>query len=235
MDVLWFRLSRSEVDPVGGFGRFSRGCLIVLIDRGSYFQVGFVIRKGSYARLREQGIEAFRERLGTQLPFLADRVAELGSFDDVRLLDVQLGRLRRWATDGLLLIGDAAHAMSPVGGVGINLAIQDAVATARLLAPALQAGTVSRSDLRAVQRRRWLPTVLTQTAQQVAHRLVVARAVEEQPEPRPAARRPLLIAVLDRLPALRAVPAYFVSIGVRPEEPPPAAVRRNASSEARPV
>ena len=227
IDVLWFRLRRDDGDPVGGFGRFSRGCLLVLIDRGDYFQVGFVIRKGSYARLREQGIAAFRERLVAQLPWLADRVGELGSFDDVRLLDVQLGRLRRWRASGLLLIGDAAHAMSPVGGVGINLAIQDAVATARLLAPALRAGAPTDAGLRAVQRRRWLPTVLTQTAQQVAHRLVIAPAVEQQPEPRTGARTPLLMAVLDRLPALRAVPAYFVSIGIRPERPP-AAARRSA-------
>ena len=138
MDVLWFRLPRVETDPVGVVGRVSRSNLLIMIDRGDYFQIGFVIRKGSVAVLHDQGIEAFRHRLRDLVPWLGDRAERLHSFDEIKLLTVELSRLPRWYRDGLLCIGDAAHAMSPVGGVGINLAVQDAVATGRILAEPLR-------------------------------------------------------------------------------------------------
>jgi len=182
MDVWWFRLPRHEDDPPGGVGRFTRGHFCVLIDRGDYWQCAYLIRKGSDAALRAAGIEELRRRFATLLPWLADRIDHLRSWDDVRLLDVRLERLRRWHRDGLLLIGDAAHAMSPVGGVGINLAVQDAVAAARVLAPALASGgIVPRSVLRKVQRRRWWPTVLVQGFQRLAHRVVLGQALRTAP------------------------------------------------------
>jgi 2-polyprenyl-6-methoxyphenol hydroxylase-like FAD-dependent oxidoreductase len=182
MDVWWFRLPRHADDPPGGVGRFTRGHFCVLIDRGDYWQCAYLIRKGSDATLRAAGIEELRRRFGALLPWLADRVDQLQSWDDVRLLDVRLERLRRWYRDGLLLIGDAAHAMSPVGGVGINLAVQDAVAAARVLAPALASGgIVPRSVLRRVQRRRWWPTVLIQGFQRLAHRVVLGQALRPAP------------------------------------------------------
>jgi len=182
MDVWWFRLPRHEDDPPGGVGRFTRGHFCVLIDRGDYWQCAYLIRKGSDAALRAAGIEELRRRFATLLPWMADRVDHLRSWDDVRLLDVRLERLRRWHRDGLLLIGDAAHAMSPVGGVGINLAVQDAVAAARVLAPALASGgIVPRSVLRKVQRRRWWPTVLVQGFQRLAHRVVLGQALRTAP------------------------------------------------------
>ena len=182
MDVWWFRLPRRDDDPPGGVGRFTRGHFCVLIDRGDYWQCAYLIRKGSDAALRAAGIEELRRRFATLLPWLGDRVDSLRSWDDVRLLDVRLERLRRWDRDGLLLIGDAAHAMSPVGGVGINLAVQDAVAAARVLGPALASGgIVPRSVLRRVQRRRWWPTVLVQGFQRLAHRVVLGQALRNAP------------------------------------------------------
>jgi 2-polyprenyl-6-methoxyphenol hydroxylase-like FAD-dependent oxidoreductase len=174
MDVWWFRLPRRDDDPPGGVGRFTRGHFCVLIDRGDYWQCAYLIRKGSDATLRAAGIEELQRRFAALLPWLADRVDQLQSWDDVRLLDVRLERLRRWDRDGLLLIGDAAHAMSPVGGVGINLAVQDAVAAARILAPALRAdGSVPVPVLRRVQLRRWWPTALIQAGQRLAHRRIL--------------------------------------------------------------
>ncbi len=174
MDVWWFRLPRHADDPAGGVGRVGNGEFMVMIDRGSYWQCAYLIRKGSDVRLRAEGIDGFRARLTALQPWIADRVDALASFDDVKLLDVRLDRLRRWYADGLLLIGDAAHAMSPVGGVGINLAVQDAVAAARILAPALRAGgPVPVTVLRRVQLRRWWPTALIQAGQRLAHRRIL--------------------------------------------------------------
>nr|MBA3908016.1 FAD-dependent oxidoreductase [Pseudonocardiales bacterium] len=183
MDVWWFRLPRHEDDPPGGVGRFSTGHFCVMIDRGDYWQCAYLIRKGSDAVLRAAGIEELRRRFAALLPWMADRVDQLKSWDDVSLLDVRLDRLRRWDLDGLLLIGDAAHAMSPVGGVGINLAVQDAVAAARVLGPALASGgIVPRSVLRKVQQRRWWPTALIQGLQRLAHRVVLGRALADAPD-----------------------------------------------------
>ena len=163
----------------------------MLIDRGDYWQCAYLIRKGSDAALRAAGIEELRRRFATLLPWLGDRVDSLRSWDDVRLLDVRLERLRRWDRDGLLLIGDAAHAMSPVGGVGINLAVQDAVAAARVLGPALASGgIVPRSVLRRVQRRRWWPTVLVQGFQRLAHRVVLGQALRNAPGAGPTGAPP---------------------------------------------
>jgi 2-polyprenyl-6-methoxyphenol hydroxylase-like FAD-dependent oxidoreductase len=220
MDVLWFRLSRVETDPVGVVGRVSRSKLLIMIDRGDYFQIGFVIRKGSVAALRDQGIEAFRHQLRDIVPWLGDRVERLQSFDEIRLLTVELSRLPRWYRDGLLCIGDAAHAMSPVGGIGINLAVQDAVAAGRVLAEPLRRGAVATRSLRKIQLRRWAPTVLTQTLQRVAHRFVVAtRIADEEAASRPTTA-PLPLRLLQRFPVLQTVPGYFVAIGLLPEHAP---------------
>ena len=220
MDVLWFRLSRVETDPVGVVGRVSRSKLLIMIDRGDYFQIGFVIRKGSVTALRDQGIEAFRHQLRDIVPWLGDRVERLQSFDEIRLLTVELSRLPRWYRDGLLCIGDAAHAMSPVGGIGINLAVQDAVAAGRVLAEPLRRGAVATRSLRKIQLRRWAPTVLTQTFQRVAHRFVVAtRIADEEAASRPTTA-PLPLRLLQRFPVLQTVPGYFVAIGLLPEHAP---------------
>lgn len=220
MDVLWFRLPRHPGDPEGGIGRLSRGTFLVLIDRGEYFQVGMLIKKGSYQTLRDIGIESFRLRLARSLPWLETRVSALSSFDDVRLLNVGLNRLQRWYGDGVLCIGDAAHAMSPVGGVGINLAIQDAVAAARVLVPALRAGSVTSETLRKVQRRRWLPTVVTQTFQRIAHRFVVAAQIAAGEVSPPSTTAPAAVRLLQRFPVLQGLPATLVGIGALPEHAP---------------
>ncbi|MBC8093899.1 MAG: FAD-dependent oxidoreductase [Pseudonocardia sp.] len=243
MDIWWFRLPRHDSDPAGGVGRFSTGHFCVMIDRGDYWQCGYLIRKGSDTEMRSAGIAAFRERIAGLLPWLAGRMNALASFDDVKLLDVRLERLRRWDLDGLLLIGDAAHAMSPVGGVGINLAVADAVATARLLAPALRSGgIVPRSMLRRVQRRRWWPTALIQGAQRFAHKAILRPTVGATPPPvpqvgmfdhdepglftpAPRAGLPFPLRMLQRFPALQAIPAYLVAIGPLPEHAPPWARR----------
>ena len=220
MDVLWFRLPRAEADPVGVVGRVSRSKLLIMIDRGDYFQIGFVIRKGSVTALRDQGIEAFRHQLRDIVPWLGDRVERLQSFDEIRLLTVELSRLPRWYRDGLLCIGDAAHAMSPVGGIGINLAVQDAVAAGRVLAEPLRRGAVATRSLRKIQLRRWAPTMLTQTLQRVAHRFVVAtRIADEEAASRPTTA-PLPLRLLQRFPVLQTVPGYFVAIGLLPEHAP---------------
>ncbi|MFB9908005.1 FAD-dependent oxidoreductase [Allokutzneria oryzae] len=224
MDVWWFRLPRHEGDPSGGLGRFGQGQAAVLIDRGDYFQTAYLIKKGSDATVRAEGVEAFRERVVNMVPWLADRIDAVESLDDVKLLDVRLERLTRWHTDGLLCIGDAAHAMSPVGGVGINLAVQDAVAAARLLAGPLYRGTLTTKDLARVQRRRWLPTALTQSAQRLIHKQVLGKTLNGE---RPAMTRvPRPIRILQRFPWLQVIPATAVGLGVLPEHAPEFARRR---------
>lgn len=237
MDVLWFRLPRLATDPQGVVGRISRSNLLIMIDRGDYYQIGFVIRKGSIATLRDHGIAAFRRRLTDVVPWLGDRVELLESFDDIRLLNVVLSRLSRWYRDGVLCIGDAAHAMSPVGGVGINLAVQDAVAAGRILAQSLKIGRVATSSLRAVQRRRWLPTVLTQGFQRVAHRLVVVASIaDDDAGPRPTTA-PALLRLMQRWPLLQTIPGYFLGIGLLPEHAPEFARPRSVAANygSRPV
>ena len=194
---------------------------MIMIDREDYFQIGLVIRKGSIATLRDRGIEMFRQRLRDIAPWLGDRVELLESFDDIRLLNVVLSRMSKWYRDGLLCIGDAAHAMSPVGGVGVNLAVQDAVAAGRILAPSLRTGPVQTASLRAVQLRRWLPTVLTQAFQRLAHRVVVERSIaDDEADLRPTTAAPAPLRLIQRFPVLQAIPGYFVGIGLLPEHAP---------------
>jgi 2-polyprenyl-6-methoxyphenol hydroxylase-like FAD-dependent oxidoreductase len=229
MDVLWFRLPRLATDPEGVVGRISRSSLMIMIDRGDYFQIGVVIKKGTIARLRNEGIEAFRQRLRDVAPWLGDRVELLPSFDDIRLLNVMLSRLPRWYREGLLCIGDAAHAMSPAGGVGINLAVQDAVAAGRILAPLLRTGRVTTASLRAVQRRRWLPTVITQAFQRLAHRVIVETRIAGGETGQPTTA-PAVLRLMQRFPALQAIPGYLLGIGLLPEHAPVFACRANRSS-----
>jgi 2-polyprenyl-6-methoxyphenol hydroxylase-like FAD-dependent oxidoreductase len=220
MDVWWFRLPRTESDPIkGGAGRFSAGSGLVLIPRGEYFQCAFLIRKGTDEKVRAEGVEKFRDRVVTLVPWLADRVEHLTTLDDVKLLDVKLDRLRRWHVDGLLCIGDAAHAMSPVGGVGINLAVQDAVAAAALLAKPLRQGTVRGATLAKVRNRRLLPTVVVQTMQRLVHRLFLGRKLNST-ETVSSTGTPFMLKVAQRLTFLQAVPAYLVAVGPRPEHAP---------------
>ncbi len=216
-DVLWFRVSRRQDDGTSSFGRISRGRLLALIDRGDYWQIAFVIPKGEADRMRAAGVDAFRRTVAGLVPFLSERVGEIRDWEDVRLLSVQVNRLRRWWRPGLLCIGDAAHAMSPMGGVGINLAIQDAVAAARLLAEPLRQRRVTSGHLARVQLRRMLPTVVTQAFQRVAQRRFVAPLLAGSRVPtRPA----LVLRLLARVPALQVVPAYLIGIGIRPEHAP---------------
>jgi 2-polyprenyl-6-methoxyphenol hydroxylase-like FAD-dependent oxidoreductase len=232
MDVWWFRLPRQAAeDPAGAVFRIGNGRAIVLIDRGDYWQCAFLIGKGSDERMRAQGIETLHRAVAGLLPWLAPRVSAVRSWDDVKLLQVRLDRLRRWFTGGLLCIGDAAHAMSPVGGVGINLAVQDAVAAARILYEPLRRGRVRRWTLARVQLRRWLPTALTQAVQRLAHRVVIVRTLSGRADARRAAARPpLLIRLLQRFPALQGVPARAVAIGVLPEHAPAPARRPGVSA-----
>jgi 2-polyprenyl-6-methoxyphenol hydroxylase-like FAD-dependent oxidoreductase len=233
MDVLWFRLPRLVTDPEGVGGRISRSTLMIMIDRGDYFQIGLVIRKGSIATLRDRGIEMFRQRLRDTAPWLGDRVELLESFDDIRLLNVVLSRMSKWYRDGLLCIGDAAHAMSPVGGVGINLAVQDAVAAGRILASSLRTGPVPTASLRAVQLRRWLPTVLTQAFQRLAHRVVVETSIaDDEADPRPTTTAPAPLRLIQRFPVLQAIPGYFLGIGLLPEHAPEFARRSLPAARA---
>jgi 2-polyprenyl-6-methoxyphenol hydroxylase-like FAD-dependent oxidoreductase len=250
MDVWWFRLPRNDDDPAGGVGRVSGGHFMVMIDRGDYWQCAYLIGKGSDVQMRADGIGAFRQRIADLVPWAADRVSALASFDDVKLLDVQLNRLRRWYADGLLLIGDAAHAMSPVGGVGINLAVADAVATARLLAPALRSGGIAGPDLlRRVQLRRWLPTALIQGGQRLAHRMIFRiRSAAPTAPPRADAHAkvgmldaadaadgsalPLPLRLVNRFPVLQGVPARLVAIGPLPEHAPDWARRPSTPAKA---
>jgi 2-polyprenyl-6-methoxyphenol hydroxylase-like FAD-dependent oxidoreductase len=218
MDVWWFRLPRRSDDPEDFNGVFQSGRACIAIDRGDYYQIAYVIPKGTDAAMREVGVQALRDQVSQLMPWLADRVAEIASLDDVKLLDVQVNRLRRWYTDGLLLIGDAAHAMSPIGGVGINLAVADAVATAAALAEPLRAGQLSTSRLARVQARRWLPTAIVQAVQRFVQNRVIATAItadlDQPPEP------PLPVRMLSRVPALSAIAAYGVAIGPLPEHAP---------------
>jgi 2-polyprenyl-6-methoxyphenol hydroxylase-like FAD-dependent oxidoreductase len=220
MDVLWFRIQRRTGDPESAFGRLVPGHFMVMIDRGDYWQAGYVIAKGGADAIRAAGIEEFRQEVAETAPFLADRVQQLTSSDDISLLTVQVNRLRRWWAPGLLFIGDAAHAMSPVGGVGINLAIQDAVAAARILAPSLRSGPSSPFALARVQLRRILPTWLTQLGQRAIQERVIRQVVAGSG----GRDAPRLLRLLDRVPVLQVVPAWLIGRGVMPERPPAPAV-----------
>jgi 2-polyprenyl-6-methoxyphenol hydroxylase-like FAD-dependent oxidoreductase len=207
MDVLWFRVSRDASDPEGAFAQFTPGHLLAFINRRSYWQIAYLVPKGSDARVRAAGLEAFRRSIAELVPELAGRVGEIRTWDDVKLLSVQVNRLRRWYRPGLLLIGDAAHAMSPVGGVGINLAIQDAVTAANVLGPALRGGSPSIWHLARVQVRRQIPTLVVQRLQVIAQRQVIAPTLRRRPS--------RLVAALGRLVRVPGVSAMLPRLAGR--------------------
>jgi 2-polyprenyl-6-methoxyphenol hydroxylase-like FAD-dependent oxidoreductase len=214
MDVLWLTLSRRPGDPHQALGRFRDGRILVQLDRGQYWQCAYVIKKGGFADLKERGLAQFRAELARVAPLFADRVDEIRSWDQVRLLTVAVDRLERWHRPGLLLIGDAAHAMSPVGGVGINLAIQDAVAAANILAPWMNAhpGPVDAAPLERIERRRRWPTRMTQRMQVLIQNRVIGRVLAGG-----GTKLPLPLKLLQRFPMLRRFPARLVGLGFRPE------------------
>jgi 2-polyprenyl-6-methoxyphenol hydroxylase-like FAD-dependent oxidoreductase len=213
MDVLWMRLSRRPSDGGQTFGHIDRGKILVLLNREDYWQCAFVIPKGAADEVRQRGLPAFRQEISSLAPFLSDRVDELRDWKDISLLTVAVDRLTKWSRPGLLCIGDAAHAMSPIGGVGINLAIQDAVAAANILGPALRQGTPSDRDLGAVQRRRMFPTRATQRLQLIVQNNIIRRVL--------ASTKPLTLPwffkLFQRFPYLRRIPARLVGVGFRPE------------------
>ncbi len=213
MDVLWFRLSRQAGEPDEPVACFERGRIFIMLYRGEYWQCGYVIPKGGIDEIQAQGLDAFRERVAAVAPYGHDRVGELATWDEIKLLTVHVDRLAQWYRPGLLCIGDAAHAMSPVGGVGINLALQDAVAAANVLAAPLSEGRAPVERLRQVQRRRELPTRVIQWFQVMVQRRVIARILGGTAPMRP----PLLLRLLARFAVLRRIPARLIGIGVRPE------------------
>jgi 2-polyprenyl-6-methoxyphenol hydroxylase-like FAD-dependent oxidoreductase len=225
-DVWWFRLPHKGAAQFTLLPRIGHAKAVIAIPRKGYFQIAYLGPKGTDAELRARGIEAFRRDVGELVPEAADSVDALKSMDDVKHLDVRVNRLHRWHTDGLLCIGDAAHAMSPVGGVGINLAVQDAVAAATLLAEPLRQHRVTGRDLAAVRRRRALPTAVTQTVQRVLHRQLLGRILRGEDPTQSAA----LLGLVGRLPWLSVVPAYFIGVGMRPEHAPAFARRGSVGS-----
>jgi 2-polyprenyl-6-methoxyphenol hydroxylase-like FAD-dependent oxidoreductase len=213
MDVLWMRLSRRPTDPGQTLGRIDAGRIFVMLNREDYWQCAYVIPKGGFDQIRQGGLTTFREEIARLAPYLGDRVDELDDWSDIKLLTVAVDRLRVWHRPGLLCIGDAAHAMSPIGGVGINLAIQDAVAAANILAPGLLQGAASEADLQAVQRRREFPTRATQSLQLFVQNRVIGRVLKSTGQPSP----PLLLRLLGHWPLLRRIPARLIGVGFRPE------------------
>jgi 2-polyprenyl-6-methoxyphenol hydroxylase-like FAD-dependent oxidoreductase len=212
IDVLWMLIPKRDGDPEQLFGFFRRGKLLVLINRDNYFQAGLVIPKGGLEELQHQGLPAVHQQIVALAPFLQDRMGELDDWSKIKLLIVQINRLKQWCRPGLLCIGDSAHAMSPAGGVGINLAIQDAVAAANLLAEKLKRGPVTLADLQRVQRRRRWPTWVIQTMQVLIHRYVVTGRSRGDDASLPMAGR-----LLRALPILRRLPARLIGLGPRPE------------------
>jgi 2-polyprenyl-6-methoxyphenol hydroxylase-like FAD-dependent oxidoreductase len=213
MDVLWFRLPRKETDESEPFGHIEAGAMMIMLNRGDYWQCAYVIPKGGIDRVTAEGLDAFRQRVVFMSPFLADRVGDLTSFDDVKLLSVAVDRLRQWWRPGLICIGDAAHAMSPIGGVGVNIAVQDAVAAANRLAAPLKAGTVGDDDLRAIQQRRTFPVRFTQAIQLTMQNQIISRALSTTQRPKP----PLLFKLFELIPVLQRIPGRLLAVGVRPE------------------
>ena len=209
IDVLWFRMSRKPGDPESSMGRFDPGAALVLINRREYWQCGYVIAKGAAVDVRRAGLPAFREMLARLLPWAADRVPEIADWEQVKLLTVQIDRLKRWWRPGLLCIGDAAHAMSPVGGVGINIAIQDAVAAANLL----RSKDFSVQALEKLQRRREWPVRVTQRLQILAQDRIITRVLRSTKPLKP----PLFFRLLTRYGWLRRIPGRLIGMGVRPE------------------
>ena len=213
MDVLWFRLTRKESDDTETFGHFEAGAMMIMLNRGDYWQCAYVIPKGGIDGIKAEGLDAFRKRVLFMSPFLTDRVEELKTFDNIKLLSVAVDRLRQWWRPGLICIGDAAHAMSPIGGVGVNLAVQDAVAAANRLAAPLKAGTAGDDDLRAIQARRTFPVRFTQALQLIMQKRIISPALASTQRPKP----PLLFKLVGALPLLQRIPGRLLAVGVRPE------------------
>ena len=212
IDVLWFRISRNDDDPQEIFGNINYGRVLVMINRGTYYQAGLIIRKDSFEEVQRAGLESFREIVRRVAPYLGDRVEEIKDWNQIKLLSVQINRLRRWYRPGLLCIGDAAHAMSPAGGVGINLAIQDAVAAARLLAEPLRERRVTEADLASVQMRREFPTRVTQGLQALAHKNF--KLIFRNPGP---AHAPWQLKIAVQIPGIQRFMGRVIGVGVRPE------------------
>jgi 2-polyprenyl-6-methoxyphenol hydroxylase-like FAD-dependent oxidoreductase len=213
IDVLWFRLSRKTGDTEETGGHMEAGKMLVMLNRRDYWQCAYVIPKGGIETVKREGLAAFRDRVSELEPFLKDRVGELKSFDDIKLLTVAIDRLRQWHRPGLLCIGDAAHAMSPVGGVGVNLAVQDAVAAANILAEPLRAGAVTTVHLAAVQARRSFPMRVIQRMQVIVQNKLLSPALASRERPKP----PFVMRLIQWFPVLRRIPARIVGLGVRPE------------------
>jgi 2-polyprenyl-6-methoxyphenol hydroxylase-like FAD-dependent oxidoreductase len=213
IDVLWMRLSRRPSDGAEPLGRIGAGKILVMLDRGDYWQCAYVIPKGGLDKLKNEGLEAFLAAIVELAPEMHDRAHEIKSWDDIKLLTVKVDRLRKWYRPGLLCIGDAAHAMSPVGGVGINLAVQDAVAATNRLAAPLRAGTITERDLAAVQRRRTFPTRATQWIQIQVQNNILSPVLASRKTPTP----PWPVRLLSRSPLLQYIPARLVGVGFRPE------------------
>jgi 2-polyprenyl-6-methoxyphenol hydroxylase-like FAD-dependent oxidoreductase len=217
MDVLWFRAGRRANETENLFARIQTGKMLVTFDRGDYWQCAYVIAKGQFDAVKARGVDAFRNDVISMAPILGAGMSDVKSWDDVKLLTVAINRLKRWTLPGLLCIGDAAHAMSPVGGVGVNLAIQDAVATANLLAAklaALKSACPSEEELDAVRRRREFPVRMTQTMQVVVQNNIISVALKPGDQP---LRAPLFARLVNAIPWLQGITARFVAIGVRPE------------------
>ena len=221
MDVLWFRLRRTAADPATTIGRFATGRIFIALNRGDYWQCGYVIAKGQFEEMCRQPFETFRAAIVKLAPYMKDSVQDLRGWDDVKLLTVRVDRLLEWFRPGLLCIGDAAHAMSPVGGVGINLAIQDAVAAANVLFEPLRDGQLALDHLRRIQKRREWPTRVTQGLQVAVQRRIIARVLVETGPLKP----PLAVRLLAKIPYLRRIPARIVGLGIRPEHVDPALAR----------
>jgi 2-polyprenyl-6-methoxyphenol hydroxylase-like FAD-dependent oxidoreductase len=213
MDVLWMRISRAPSDPGQTFGHVDAGRFLILLERGNYWQCAFVIRKGGFAEIQQRGIDAFRANLASLAPYMRDRVGEITDWKQISLLSVAVDRLKTWCCPGLLCIGDSAHAMSPIGGVGINLAIQDAIATANILAVRLREGSVGIEALREVQARREFPTRMTQGLQIFIQNRFISRVLASNQRP----PLPGLLKLLRRWPILRRIPARTIGMGFRPE------------------
>ncbi len=213
IDVLWFRISRHKDDATDMFGHIEAGKMMVMLDRGDYWQCAYVIPKGGIDRVKAAGLPAFRDAVVEMTPFFQDRIGEISDWDDVKLLTVAVDRLRQWHKPGLLCIGDAAHAMSPVGGVGINLAVQDAVAAANELAMPLREGRVTNDMLAAVQQRRSLPMRLIQRIQVVVQNMLLAPALASTARP----TVPFPVKLMQYFPVLRRIPARVIGLGFRPE------------------
>ncbi|MBF6332129.1 FAD-dependent oxidoreductase [Nocardia transvalensis] len=219
-DVWWFRIPRHDTDPAGAVPVLTADRVAIMLDRGDYWQCATLIAKGSDPALRRGPVTEIMRTMADAVPWLADRIEAVRDWDEVRLLDVKLDRLDRWYTDGFLCLGDAAHAMSPVGGVGINLAVQDAVAAARILVPKLLSHQVSVADLARVQRRRTLPTVVTQRMQRFMHAVAIGPAVSGRLNVSNSDRTPVPLRVFRRLPVIRSLPPFLVARGILPEHAP---------------